>query len=191
MTRSWTRRGWLATAAGALSYRAAGQTPPGRVRIGFIGVGARGGGLLSSILLHPEVDVPVVCDIDETNLRRAQGIVDASRHPGRSRGAPRRDPPPGGRRRTDRPAPVLVVDDSISVRTVVARLLRSLGHEVEEVSDGLEALGKLRSHAYGMVLSDLEMPRMDGFELLAELSRLEIAPATTALRGIVSFLSIF
>ena len=79
MTRSWTRRGWLATAAGALSYRAAGQTPPGRVRIGFIGGGARGGGLLSSILLHPEVDVPVVCDIDETNLRRAQGIVEKAR----------------------------------------------------------------------------------------------------------------
>jgi CheY-like chemotaxis protein len=74
-------------------------------------------------------------------------------------------------------APILVVDDSISVRKVVARHLRALGHEVEEVSDGLEALGKIRNHTYGLVLSDLEMPRMDGFELLAELSRLAIAPA--------------
>ncbi len=76
-----------------------------------------------------------------------------------------------------RSAPILVVDDSISVRKVVARHLRSLGHEVEEVSDGLEALGKIRNRSYGLVLSDLEMPRMDGFELLAELNRLEIAPA--------------
>jgi chemotaxis protein histidine kinase CheA/ActR/RegA family two-component response regulator len=74
-----------------------------------------------------------------------------------------------------RVAPILVVDDSISVRKVVARNLRSLGYEVEEVSDGLEALGKLRNHTYALVLSDLEMPRMDGFELLAELNRLEIA----------------
>ena len=68
-------------------------------------------------------------------------------------------------------ARVLVVDDSISVRKVVARRLRALGVEVEEVSDGLEALGKLRSKAYRLVLTDLEMPRMDGFELLAELRR--------------------
>jgi CheY-like chemotaxis protein len=80
-------------------------------------------------------------------------------------------------RRAPRAVPVLVVDDSISVRTVVARYLRALGHEVEEASDGLEALGRLRTRAYGLVVSDLEMPRMDGFELLAELGRLEIAPA--------------
>ncbi len=73
--------------------------------------------------------------------------------------------------------PILVVDDSISVRKVVARHLRALGHEVEEVSDGLEALGKIRGQSYGLVFSDLEMPRMDGYELLAELNRLEIAPA--------------
>jgi chemotaxis protein histidine kinase CheA/CheY-like chemotaxis protein len=76
-----------------------------------------------------------------------------------------------------RSAPILVVDDSISVRTLVARQLRALGYEVEEVSDGLEALGKVRGHGYSLVISDLEMPRMDGFELLAELNRLEIAPA--------------
>jgi chemotaxis protein histidine kinase CheA len=68
-------------------------------------------------------------------------------------------------------ARVLVVDDSISVRKVVVRRLRALGAEVEEVSDGLEALGKLRSGTYRLVLTDLEMPRMDGFELLAELKR--------------------
>ncbi|WP_406694947.1 response regulator [Singulisphaera sp. Ch08] len=70
-----------------------------------------------------------------------------------------------------RQAPILVVDDSISVRKVVTRNLRSLGYEVEEVSHGLEALGRLRNHTYSMILTDLEMPQLDGFELLAELAR--------------------
>jgi CheY-like chemotaxis protein len=69
---------------------------------------------------------------------------------------------------------VLVVDDSISVRRVVARHLQTMGLEVDEVSDGLEALGRLRSRAYGLVVTDLEMPRLDGFELVAEMQR--IAP---------------
>ncbi|MFO0909561.1 MAG: response regulator [Isosphaeraceae bacterium] len=82
-----------------------------------------------------------------------------------------RKPENGPRQQTT----ILVVDDSISVRKVVARQLRMLGYDVEEVSDGLEALGKLRNNPYDLVISDLEMPRMDGFELLAELSRLSIA----------------
>jgi chemosensory pili system protein ChpA (sensor histidine kinase/response regulator) len=82
-----------------------------------------------------------------------------------------------------RPAPVLVVDDSISVRRVVSRQLRALGLEVEEVSDGVEALSKLSGRSYSMILTDLEMPRMDGFELLAELRR---SPALAALPVIVA-----
>ena len=82
-----------------------------------------------------------------------------------------------------RPAPVLVVDDSISVRRVVSRQLRLLGLEVEEVSNGVEALGKLSTRQYSMVLTDLEMPRMDGFELLAEMQR---SPALSAMPVIVA-----
>ncbi len=66
---------------------------------------------------------------------------------------------------------VLVVDDSISVRRGIARQLRGLGLEVQEVSDGLEALGRLRNAHYGLVLTDLEMPKLDGFALLAEIKR--------------------
>jgi chemotaxis protein histidine kinase CheA/ActR/RegA family two-component response regulator len=82
-----------------------------------------------------------------------------------------------------RGAPVLVVDDSISVRRVVTRQLRMLGLEVEEVSNGVEALGKLAKQSYSMILTDLEMPRMDGFELLAELKR---SPTLAALPVIVA-----
>jgi len=99
-----------------------------------------------------------------------------ARWPREGRGSAGDAPPAPDARPGPRAAPILVVDDSISVRKVVARDLRAMGHEVEEVSDGLEALGKIRSQTYGLVLSDLEMPRMDGFELLAELNRLEITP---------------
>lgn len=82
--------------------------------------------------------------------------------------APRRSEPARGDEGNNA---VLVVDDSLSVRRVNARVLRGKGYEVDEASDGMEALQKLRSRTYRLVLSDLEMPRMDGFELLAELGR--------------------
>ena len=53
----------------------------------------------------------------------------------------------------------------------MARQLRVLGLEVHEVSDGMEALSRLRSSSYGLVVTDLEMPRLDGFALLAEMKR--------------------
>ena len=49
------------------------------VRIGFIGVGNRGTGLLQEVLRHPDVTVPAVCDIDEKALNRALDIVEKSR----------------------------------------------------------------------------------------------------------------
>ena len=67
---------------------------------------------------------------------------------------------------------VLVVDDSISVRRGMARQLRNLGLNVREASDGLEALGRLREAQYGLVVTDLEMPKLDGFALLAEIKRI-------------------
>ncbi|MDR3632950.1 MAG: response regulator, partial [Isosphaeraceae bacterium] len=81
------------------------------------------------------------------------------------------EPAPAVRPRT---AGALVVDDSMSVRRVMARHLHALGFEVDEVCDGLEALQKLKGQSYRLVLTDLEMPRMDGFELLAELGRLGV-----------------
>jgi chemotaxis protein histidine kinase CheA len=62
----------------------------------------------------------------------------------------------------------LVVDDSISVRRSASRQLKNMGLDVDEASDGVEALGKLRSGNYALLLTDLEMPRMDGFELLRQ-----------------------
>lgn len=61
---------------------------------------------------------------------------------------------------------VLVVDDSITVRRVTQRLLKREGYRVELAADGVQALEKLEQERPTVVLSDIEMPKMDGFELL-------------------------
>ena len=60
---------------------------------------------------------------------------------------------------------VLVVDDSITVRRVTQRLLAREGYRVALAADGLQALERLADELPTVVLSDIEMPRMDGFDL--------------------------
>ncbi len=61
---------------------------------------------------------------------------------------------------------VLVVDDSLTVRRVTQRLLVREGYRVELAKDGMEALERLAEVQPEVVLSDIEMPRMDGFDLV-------------------------
>lgn len=61
---------------------------------------------------------------------------------------------------------VLVVDDSITVRRVTERLLRREGYRVALAADGTAALRELAAEKPAIVLSDIEMPQMDGFDLL-------------------------
>jgi chemosensory pili system protein ChpA (sensor histidine kinase/response regulator) len=61
---------------------------------------------------------------------------------------------------------ILVVDDSITVRRVTQRLLQREGYRVSLAADGLQALERLQQERPTVVLSDIEMPRMDGFDLV-------------------------
>jgi chemosensory pili system protein ChpA (sensor histidine kinase/response regulator) len=61
---------------------------------------------------------------------------------------------------------ILVVDDSITVRRVTQRMLQREGFRVVLAVDGLQALEKLNQEIPAVVLSDIEMPRMDGFDLV-------------------------
>ena len=61
---------------------------------------------------------------------------------------------------------VMVVDDSLTVRRVTQRLLVREGYRVVLAKDGLEALERLAGERPSVVLSDIEMPRMDGFDLV-------------------------
>jgi chemosensory pili system protein ChpA (sensor histidine kinase/response regulator) len=73
---------------------------------------------------------------------------------------------------------VLVVDDSITVRRVTQRLLQREGYRVALAADGLQALERLQEERPTVVLSDIEMPRMDGFDLARNIR------ADGALRGL-------
>lgn len=65
---------------------------------------------------------------------------------------------------------ILVIDDERDLRTVLSQLLLSLGHEVDIASDGKEALKMIFEIPYDLILSDLQMPGMDG-NVLARLVR--------------------
>jgi chemosensory pili system protein ChpA (sensor histidine kinase/response regulator) len=60
---------------------------------------------------------------------------------------------------------ILVVDDSVTVRRVTTRLLERNGFEVFTAKDGVDAIATLQDHVPDLMLLDIEMPRMDGFEV--------------------------
>ena len=65
---------------------------------------------------------------------------------------------------------ILIVDDSASMRRIVRLILQKLGFtNVEEAEDGREALESIRSQRFELVLSDCNMPNMNGIELLSAL----------------------
>ena len=68
-----------------------------------------------------------------------------------------------------RPLSVLVVDDSVTVRKVTGRMLERHGMSVLTAKDGVDALELMREQVPDVVLLDIEMPRMDGFEVAARM----------------------
>ena len=67
---------------------------------------------------------------------------------------------------------ILVVDDSSSVRQVVSIALKSAGYDVTEASDGKDALGKLTGQKIHLIISDVNMPHMDGITFIKEVKKL-------------------
>lgn len=65
---------------------------------------------------------------------------------------------------------VLVVDDAMTVRLFHRQLLEAVGFEVEEASNGVEALEKGLAQAFDLFMLDINMPTMDGLRLLTEMS---------------------
>jgi chemosensory pili system protein ChpA (sensor histidine kinase/response regulator) len=67
--------------------------------------------------------------------------------------------------------PLLLADDSLSVRKVVGQMIRKRGLEVVLASDGKEAMDLLETQSFSALITDLEMPRMNGLELIQEVRR--------------------
>jgi len=121
-------------------------------------------------------DGSVVCLIDLREIagRRGAGVT-AGRAPGSSlsgttaqagMGAGEHEPTPLGRKPR-----ILVVEDSVGVRELERVILESAGYEVMTAVDGLDGIARLRSEPADLVLSDVEMPGMDGFTLTRTIRR--------------------
>lgn len=67
---------------------------------------------------------------------------------------------------------VLVVDDSTSLRQVVSIALKGAGYEVIEACDGQDALGKLVGQKVHLIISDVNMPRMDGITMVQNVKQM-------------------
>jgi two-component system chemotaxis response regulator CheY len=66
-------------------------------------------------------------------------------------------------------ARVLAVDDSVSLRRLVAATLTQAGHDVTEASNGAEALEAAKKGTFNLVISDLNMPIMDGLTFIKQM----------------------
>jgi chemosensory pili system protein ChpA (sensor histidine kinase/response regulator) len=151
----------------------------------FAGVTIRGTGELTLIM-----DVPGILEDRPAQIpmgKPAQPVAPSTSEGGpaqRAAAAPTAVPPlpaspgrpgPGAREARGRepaapePLRVLFVDDSVSVRKVAESALAAAGARVTLAVDGLDALEKLRAGSFDLVFTDLEMPRMHGYDLLREL----------------------
>ena len=68
---------------------------------------------------------------------------------------------------------ILIVDDSLSVRKVCADYLKDLDVEITTANDGIDAINETKKAKFDLIFTDLEMPRLDGLELIPELRRQE------------------
>jgi two-component system sensor histidine kinase and response regulator WspE len=115
---------------------------------------------ISAAALLPDLAPVLIVDVDDL-LRSIEHLV-ASRQLARAAGAP--DEEAGSPRKR-----VLIVEDSFTVRELERKLLSTRGYEVDVALDGLDGWNAVRSHPYDLVISDVDMPRMDGIELVSRI----------------------
>ena len=99
-------------------------------------------------------------DLVRNSKGRAAPVIESSEQPQRT---PSSAPTKNERKR------VLVVEDSLTTRELEASMLRAAGYDVDAARDGLEALELLARKTFDLVVTDLQMPRMDGFAFMKRL----------------------
>ncbi|HWA72890.1 MAG TPA: response regulator [Polyangiaceae bacterium] len=78
-------------------------------------------------------------------------------------------------------AKIMTVDDSVSLRKLVASALQAAGHNVSEAESGASALNVAKTTSFDLVISDLNMPGMDGLTLVSQLRQLPAYRSTPIL----------
>jgi len=71
---------------------------------------------------------------------------------------------------------ILVVDDEMDIRTLLAQFLEKEGYDIDTAVDGVDALDKIKTSRPDLVISDIRMPRSNGFELLDNVTKLGPPP---------------
>jgi GAF domain-containing protein/CheY-like chemotaxis protein/anti-sigma regulatory factor (Ser/Thr protein kinase) len=172
MRRFLTKEGFrVATAPGGEEgLRLARELRPDAITLDVMMPGMDGWAVLSALKADPDIaDIPVIMltIVDDKNLGYALGASDYLTKPiERDRlltvlHAHRRD------------HPVLIVDDDVEIRQLLRRMLEPEGYAVVEAENGRVALERLQGVSPSVILLDLMMPEMDGFEFVAEFRRHE------------------
>ena len=68
---------------------------------------------------------------------------------------------------------ILAVDDSATIRTSISFVLKQEGYEVVEAVDGVDGLAKAKADKFNLVITDINMPNMDGIEMIKQLRTTE------------------
>jgi len=85
----------------------------------------------------------------------------------------------------DEPKPaVLITDDDAGVRGLLATLTLQTGCTVDTAANGVEAMQKLRAHSYDLLLLDLMMPIMSGYDVVEEMKNMEQRPAVIVVTAV-------
>ncbi|MBB4843329.1 CheY-like chemotaxis protein [Paucibacter oligotrophus] len=132
--------------------------------------------LLGPYLLPALIAVPLAVVVYFISARRGDDNPPASRREAR-RGERRSEPrdaavaappaQPSAPAAAVGPAALLVVDDSAVARAKLGKLFEAAGYQVTLARDGVEALDRLAEQRFAVLVTDLEMPNKDGFELIA------------------------
>jgi CheY-like chemotaxis protein len=170
--RFLTREGYRVetAASGEEGLRLARAAAPDVITLDVLMPGMDGWAVLAALKADPRLaDVPVIMltIVEEKNLGYALGAAEYLVKP------LDRDRLVEVIRRHQPERPILVVDDEAEQRALLRRILEREGYAVMEAENGLDALARLRERAAGLILLDLMMPEMDGFELVEELRRQE------------------
>ncbi|MCZ6695256.1 MAG: response regulator [Acidobacteria bacterium] len=85
----------------------------------------------------------------------------------------------------EKPSRILVVDDEQAIRDVLSEGLSASGYDCEIACDGIEALDKMQGNGFNLVVSDIDMPEMDGVALLQEIKKIHPDTEVIMLTGVV------
>jgi chemosensory pili system protein ChpA (sensor histidine kinase/response regulator) len=118
--------------------------------------------------IDPEGRVVLVLDVSRLTTREYHEAMSVIQNPGSSPmlEGPAQPPSP---QISDRQLPLLLIDDSLSIRKFVGRMLESAGYTVETATDGEEGCRKALVQQYQLIITDLEMPKLNGFEVIQAL----------------------